>query len=427
MMTCLPELMRFCPRRVLTRCLCSALLLMLMILMTPSLGGASTDQQTQEAINLLKQKEYVQAIVLLHDLETRILNPDQMSALLATAYLGRGYQLLSSSEFSSAREAFLEGRRYNMDDVRFWQGEAMTWFKQGRYAEAASLLDQALGIAPQNADLYHLLGRAYYAEGRMAEALDALTRSNELADSADVANLLEKVRREWLLEQEMDHEVRGHFQLSFVDGDQADSLASAILETLEDAYTALGSDLNYYPDVRVPVLLYTRRDFSAVTSSPDWAGAVYDGKIRLPLGGMHRMTDPLAAMLYHEYSHVLVHFMANRLTPVWLNEGLAELAGRRIYSPPLVHLHEAIEADRLISWSDLIGSIAGFPDSKARLAYEQSYSLVYFMVDSFGWHKMTELLERLGKRQEWQSAIAAVYQDYGLDWPAILAEWQAGL
>jgi hypothetical protein len=49
------------------------------------------------------------------------------------------------------------------------------------------------------------------------------------------------------------------------------------------------------------------------------------------------------------------------------------------------------------------------------------------MVDQFGWHKMTELLQRLGKRQEWQTAIAEVYHDYGLDWPAIQTEWQASL
>lgn len=410
------------------RCiLCSTLTLLLMILLMPSTSSASTNQQAQEAISLLEQKEYVQALDLLHDLEVRILNPDQISHLFAVAYLGRGYQLLSSGDSTAAREAFLEGRRYNEEDVRLWQGEAMTWFQQGHYAEAASLLDQALGIAPQNVDLHHLLGKAYYADGRMAEALVALTTSSELGGGSDVNNLLEKVRREWQIEQEMGQETRGHFQLSFVDGDQLAGLATAVLETLEDAYVELGSDLNYYPDVRVPVLLYTRRDFSAVTSSPDWSGAVYDGKIRLPLGGMQQMTDQLAALLYHEYTHVLVHFMTNRHAPVWLNEGLAELTGRRMHSPPLVHLLRAVETTRLINWDDLAGPFTALVDGKVPLAYEQSYSLVYFMVDSFGWHKMTELLERLGKRQEWRAAIAAVYQDYGLNWPAILAEWQAAL
>ncbi len=403
------------------------LLVLLTSFIVPVASAASTNQRIEAAIKLIEQKEYAQALELLHDLEASIPNPNQISNLLAFAYLGQGYQLLSSGDFSAARESFTDGRRYNEDDVRFWQGEAITLYKQGHYAEAVSSLDQALGIAPQNADVYHLLGQSYYADGRMAEALDSLTRSSELGGGADVADLLEKVRREWKIEQEMGQEVRGHFQLSFADGGQTATLATVILETLEDAYAELGSELAYYPDVRVPVLLYSRKDFSAVTNSPDWAGAVYDGKIRLPVGGMHHMTDQLAAVLYHEYMHVIVHYLTNRHVPVWLNEGLAELAGRRIYALPLEDLHRASEAKKFISWDVLSEPFTGLADNKVRLAYEQSYSLVHFMVDQFGWHKMTELLEKLGKRQDWQTAIADVYQDYGLDWPAIQSEWQANL
>lgn len=403
------------------------MLLLLAVLIVPVTSNASTNQQVEESVRLIKQKEYAQALDLLHELETSLLNPEGISKLLAFAYLGRGYQQLSLNDFSAAREAFLEGRRYDQDDVRFWQGEAMTLFKQGQYQEAVSVLNQALGVAPQNADVYHLLGKSYYADGRMAEALDALTKSSELSDNFEIIKLQEKVRREWQIEQEMGQEVRGHFQLSFADGIQGDTLATTILETLEDAYSELGSDLAFYPDVRVPVLLYSRRDFSSVTNSPDWAGAVYDGKIRLPIGGMHHMTDQLAAMLYHEYMHVMVHFQTNRNVPVWLNEGLAELAGRRIYSLPLENLLQASEENQLFHWDDLADPFTGLADNKVRLAYEQSYSLVSFLIDRFGWHKMTELLERLGKRQALQTAIAAVYHDYGLDWPAILKEWQASL
>lgn len=403
------------------------LLLLLITLCLPLPVGASTNQQVEEAVKLLEQKEYVLALELLNDLESRLLNPGQISRLFAYAYLGRGYQLLSASDFPAAREAFSEGRRYDGNDVRFWQGEVMATFQQGYYAEAVSLLDQALGIAPQNAELYHLLGQAYYADGRMAEALDALHRSSDLGGGTDVAALLEKVRREWQIEQEMGLEVRGHFQLSFVDGVQGASLAPEILEVLEDAYAELGSDLSYYPDVKVPILLYARRDFSSVTNSPDWAGAVYDGKVRLPLGGLRHMNDQLKAMLYHEYMHVLVHYMANRQVPVWLNEGLAETAGRRIFPLPLTALRDAVASRRLIDWDQLSRPFTALAESEVRLAYEQSYSMVHFMIDRFGWHKMTELLARLGKRQAWVPAVTVVYRDYGLDWPAIIVEWQASL
>ena len=410
------------------RKLFSILVLLLLISFSlPFSSSATTDDQIQKVVKFLDAQDYQEAIKFLHDLQGSVANPAQLDNLLAVAYLGHGYQLLASADLTASGEAFQEGRRYNDEDIRLWQGEAMVRLKQGRYAEAVSLLDQAIGVNSQNASIYHLLGQAYYADGRMAEAVDALTEAISLGGGDEVDKLLQKVQREWQVEQDMGQESRGHFQLSFVDGKQVAELAPRILEILEDAYTELGSELAYFPDIKVPVLLYLKKDFSAVTNSPDWAGGVYDGKIRLPLRGMYRMSDQLAAVLYHEYMHVLVHFMAGRRSPVWLNEGLAEMAGRRLYSPPIHHLQLAVQRDDVLGWDTLAKPFSSLPDDKVLLAYEQSYSLVSFMVDRYGWHKIPELLESIGKRKPWQDAIADVYQDYGLDWPAILREWQASL
>ncbi len=405
--------------------LLTLLLFLLLASVLPLSGFAATKQQIQEAVELLESQDYQQALTLLHDLQGIALNPSQLDSLLAVAYLGRGYQLLATADLTASGEAFQEGRRFNDEDIRLWQGEAMVRINQGRYSEAASLLDQAIGVNPQSANLHSLLGQAYYAEGRMAEAVDALTRAISLGAEDEVGKLLQKVQAEWLLEQNMGQESRGHFQLSFVDGEQGDALAPRVLETLEDAYSELGSQLTYFPDIRVPVLLYQQKDFSAVTNSPDWAGGVYDGKIRLPLGGMYRMSDQLAAVLYHEYMHVLVHFMANRRAPVWLNEGLAEMAGRRLFSPPGFHLQLAGQDGELLDWDTLAKPFSNLPAEQVMLAYEQSHSLVSFMVNRYGWHKISELLASIGRQVPWREAVAAVYQDYGLDWPTILREWQA--
>lgn len=383
--------------------------------------------QAGKAVTLIEQKNYAEALEVLHSLEKSLSEPAQISNMIAIAYLGQGYQLLAMREFQAARDSFRLGRSYNEDDLRLWQGEAMTFYMQGKYSEAVSLLNQSIGIDPQNPEVYWLLGKAYYAEGRMPEAIDALQRSLEHGGGEDVALFLDKVRREWQVEKEMQEEHRGHFQLSFVDGEYAADLASDILETLEDAYVEVGSDLAYYPDVRVPVLLYSHREYADVTRSPHWSGAVYDGKIRLPLAGMRSVTKPFMATLYHEYMHVLVHFMAGRNVPAWLNEGLAEISGRRINAVSLIDLTEAAESGQLLDWTTLEKPFSGLPAARVRLAYEQSHSLAFFMVDRYGWYNMAELLESLGKQQEWVAAVADVYREYGLDWPAIQNEWQASM
>lgn len=403
------------------------LLLVLATIAVPVHSYALPQQQIQAALRLLESQQYSQALILLQNLETRLPQPDQVAGLIATAHLGKGFKLLAAGDILKARQSFQDGKRYAPDDVRFWQGEARSWSYEGQYAVAASLLNQALGIAPDNPDLYHGLGRAYYDDGRMAEALDALNRASELGGGEEVTAMLTKVRREWQVEQEMGQEVRGHFHLSYVDDGHIGPFAQEIVEVLEDAYTDLGSELAYYPDVRVPVLLYSRKNFSALTSSPHWAGAMYDGKIRLPLAGVKDMSEQFAALLYHEYMHVMVHFLANRHAPVWLNEGLAEVAERRIKTKSMAALQKAVKGQQLLDWATLSGPFASLDSSLVPLAYEQSYALVDFMVESFGWHKMTDLLARIGKAQDWQTAVAQVYQDYGLDWPAILDEWQASL
>ncbi len=139
------------------------------------------------------------------------------------------------------------------------------------------------------------------------------------------------------------------------------------------------------------------------------------------------MSDQLAAVLYHEYMHVLVHFMANRRAPVWLNEGLAEMAGRRLFSPASPHLQLAGQGDGLLGWDTLAKPFSSLPAEQVMLAYEQSHSLVSFMVDRYGWHKISELLTSIGRQVPWQEAISDVYQDYGLDWSIILREWQDSL
>lgn len=390
-------------------------------------ADAGSGNQVGKAVALLEQKQYTDALKVLHSLEKSLSDPAQISNMFAIAYLGQGYQLLARREFRAARDSFRSGRSYNEEDVRLWHGEAMTLYMQGKYSEAVSLLDQAIGIDPLNPFVYLLLGKAYYADGRLAEAVDALQRSLEHGGDQGVASFLDKVRRERQIEAGMQEEYRGHFQLSFEDGQHASAMASEILETLEDAYLEVGSDLAYYPDIRVPVLLYKHQDYADVTRSPDWAGAVYDGKIRLPLAGMRAVDKRLVAILYHEYMHVLVHFMAGRNVPVWLNEGLAEIAGRRINPTPLADLSTAVDSGQLLDWRILASPFSGLADDRIPLAYEQSYSLASFMVDSYGWHNMRELLESLGKRQPWSVAVAEVYREYGLDWPAIQNEWQTDI
>jgi tetratricopeptide (TPR) repeat protein len=404
--------------------LCAGLLLLSCLLAVPRTSAGVMDPSLQQAISLMRQQEFSQALALLHEVESRLPNPEEVSGLLAEAYLGLGYQEMQRGEYEAALNAFTDGGDYADDDVRFLRGEALVWFQAGQYATAASLLDQALGMTGDQSEIYLLLGKALYADGQMPQAIDALKRARETGDASIIDPLLDKVRQEWQIEQDLEQDARGHFLLSYAEGQQAD-LAASILDVLEEAYADVGARLAYFPEVKVPVILYSRQSFSMVTGSPDWAGAVYDGKIRIPLGGVKQITPQLRALLYHEYTHVLVRHLARNRVPTWLNEGLAETSGRSINDPPLDHLSSAVRDGQLLSWERLSKSFAGLSDEQALLAYEQSYALTRFMADQYGWDKMRDLLIILGGGVGFEAAVKTAYDSYGLGWPEILSEWQA--
>ncbi|TLM68490.1 MAG: tetratricopeptide repeat protein [Deltaproteobacteria bacterium] len=366
---------------------------------------------------LLNAGHLDEAIAALHDAERRLPDRSQAAGLLGEAYLRLGMRSLEARDEAAAREAFASAKDYLPDDPRPWQGTAIAWLHAGQPAAALGELHEALALAGERPELLVLLGRAHYAAGDLAQAEDAWQKAAELEPAAEVTALLDKVRRERRAEAAMRRDLAGRFTLAYAPG-VSDPLAAAVLEVLQDAYADLGRELGYYPDSDIPVLLYAREDFAAVTRSPEWAGAVYDGKIRVPLGGVQRMTDPLKALLYHEYTHVVVRFLAKGRAPVWLNEGLAELIGRRQFDPP----PPPPPAGARIDPAALDRSFGDLPAHLVPLAYAQSHARVKRLVELCGWPPLGELLQRLGSGSTWDRAIAQAYAPCGYDWPRLQVE-----
>ena len=73
-------------------------------------------------------------------------------------------------------------------------------------------------------------------------------------------------------------------------------------------------------------MLYPDETFREVTGSPHWSGGIYDGRIKLPIGGLARGSERLARTVRHEYAHAAIVTLSKGKAPVWLNEGLAQVA-----------------------------------------------------------------------------------------------------
>ena len=190
--------------------------------------------------------------------------------------------------------------------------------------DAIELLLPEADRYPQSAETLTLLGWAYYGMNDLEQAIREWSQSLALKSDAKTRDAMEKAQRELRVSGDYQELRSPHFVLRY-DDDQLRSLASDVLQALEDDYAALIQDLGSAPADRIVVLLYPGRAFHDVARPPDWAGAENDGKIRVPVSDLVAVTPALARVLKHELTHSFVYSIAQGHCPHWFNEGLAQL------------------------------------------------------------------------------------------------------
>lgn len=383
---------------------------------------ASAPQLNTRAVGLMQQGEFAPALELLLQASKAAAGNPVIRRNLAECYLGLGLQQLQAGNAEAAATTLREGQVYAGKDARFWLYRGAALYHQGRYGEAEGELNEAR-VLDGNREVLHLLGQVYYASGRLEEAIQVWQDALETGGwDEKLAALVDRTRQELKVEQTMRNEFGSNFVISY-DGRTFPELGDQVLAALEEAYNDIGRELDFYPQVQVPVLLYTQRDFSELTGSPDWSGGLYDGKIRIPVAGVAGMNAQLRAVLYHEYVHVVVRYLAAGRSPVWLNEGLAEVAGRQHHDPPLSRLRAALNRNELIPFERLESSFASLPAGQVELSYQQSYSFARYLLDQFHWYKMAELLRALGEGKSIATAIDQVLGEFAVDYAGLQAAW----
>jgi len=340
---------------------------------------------------------------------------------LASAHAQIGQRELKLSRYDQAAAHFALARELapGANDLGLLRGIALYLGKNYDAARTELL------AAGDRAETLIYLGRISYDTGDLPGALSLWRRALE-QDPAQktVAALIEKAERELPVESKMDKGYSSMFDLSF-DAELPPGLSAEVLDALESAYNSVGADLGHFPTTRIPVLLYTKSDYSSVTAGPDWSGGLYDGKIRLPVGGVTKLPPQLRAVIFHEFTHVLIAELAHGNVPTWLNEGLAEIQGRKEFTPPAPRRRTS--RGGVLPLSTLSGAFTSMAGAEAGLAYQQSYSMAQFMVSRYGWYAMQRILKHLGERAGIESAVALALSDWSLDLPGVLREWRESL
>lgn len=390
---------------------------------SPALG-ADPVTHNNYGVHLVERGEIEKAIEHLEKAFSLFSMDPTLRENLATAHALLGQKMLESRSYEEAAGHFGRGTELFPDNPRFHllRGIAFSLAKSSELARYELSLARTLG--GDTAEGLYFLGKTYYDAGDTDQAMDFWERAMGLAPSDSfLAGLLEKVRREQLVEGRMDRGHSSRFIVSYDTGTKTGN-ALTILDLLEEFYNTVGTDLGHFPSARIPVILYTRQDYREVTRSPHWSGGLYDGKIRLPVGGLTDITPELRATLRHEYTHAVVIDLTRGNCPTWLNEGIAEIQGRLEHNPPLGELGKAVKSGDLLPLKRLDGYFMGLEGSEVRLAYEQSYSFVDFLVSSHGWHRIRIVLENLGSGFQAGEAMNRAFADVGTDYDGLFTQWR---
>jgi hypothetical protein len=253
-----------------------------------------------------------------------------------------------------------------------------------------------------------VLAFLYYRKDDAERALMHAEAALSVMKDPELQKLHAKLKKEKDAEERLVNESTLHFKVSF-DGYAHGGLSRKVIDILEDAYRTIGKELDYFPPEPVSVVLYTNRDFYDITQSPEWSQGIFDGKIRIPIRGVESREGELRKVLFHEYTHALVHSLAPQC-PLWINEGLAEYfsttSGKRI--------------GQLIPLASLETSFARLRPDNIRVAYLESYSAVSYLIEQYGLHRLKKVLLALPKgidlNQAFEDAFSMSYREFISSW-----------
>ncbi len=281
------------------------------------------------------------------------------------------------------------------------------YLRLSEFSSALEYLEKAKRAAPDSADVAKLMGWAYYGLNRIPEAVDEWKRAQKLQPDPEVAKALDKAERDARAEVGFREGQTTHFVIHYT-GDAAPLLAGEILRTLEIHFGQISALLDYTPPEPIGVILYTDQEFQDITRAPSWAGAINDGRIRIPIQGLTSVTDELSRELRHELTHSFLQQKTRGRCPTWIQEGVAQwVEGRRVGKGAAILLnaydHQAAIPlrDLEISWMSLSGTGASF-------AYGWSLAVIEMILSTGSMDDISHMLDSIANGSSAEAAVRDV-------------------
>jgi len=374
-----------------------------------------TPSQAKELKVMLNEHRFDDALeILKRESDSDPFN-DGLKENIAEIYRAKGWTLYNKDDIEGGFDAFRRASAYEPDkNADTYLGLGYGSFRMKNYDDALYYLYDAVYLDEKNPTGHEMIAQIYYSRGRIEDAIEEWKKVLELDPDNEMARkLLDKAKKEYKVEGAFSKNETYYFTIKY-EGEEKRDLGYEVLDILDRAYGEVGGDLDYYPNEPVTVVLYTQKQFTDVTDAPSWSGGIFDGTIRIPVGGEFSM-ERLKTVLYHEYTHYVSMMVAGRNLPTWLAEGIAQ------YEERWVHDLKLYEIDgEPIPLTELEKPFINMSPKLAQVAYAESLSAVSFFVDSFGIYNLSKLVKLLGEDvsldDAFRSSTGISYEDFQKYW-----------
>jgi tetratricopeptide (TPR) repeat protein len=301
---------------------------------------------------------------------------------------------------------------YAPEDPALLLSVAFLHLRRSEFKQALDYLERAKRVAPDNPDVAKLAGWAYYGLNKLNEAVREWQRALVLRPDSEVQAALQKAQRDQQEEENYRENESAHFSLKY-SGEAEPQLAREVLRALETHFSAIESELSYTPPEPIGVILYTQQAFADITQAPRWAGAINDGRIRVPVQGLTQLTPDLSRVLKHELTHSFVRQKTRGHAPTWVQEGLAQWMEGKRSGPAAGALVQNFEQQEARPLAELEGSWIQLPAMEAGYAYAWALATVEYIVKVDGMGDMERILDRIATGSPTEAAVHEVLRsDY---------------
>lgn len=371
---------------------------------------------------LLQAGKWAEAIEALTEAYESAGSDPNLRYYLAYCYENLAAAAFKQKKYQEAINQLDQARQYVNDEPEIYVGLGICYFQFSQYAEAEHYFKEALRLNPKHLFVHKKLGEIYYLTADIAQALYYWEEALKL-DPADKAlkKRLDNLKKLQELSRDFETEIDTVFLVSF-DGEKNLQLRGNVMDILGQVYMKIGQELNLYPNRQVRVVLLANQEFFDITGSPDWAGGVYEGHIKVPVENYN--LDILKIVLCHEYVHAVIYDRLANRCPWWLNEGLAQyFSGDKQGNKRKLEIAAALLSQGNVpSLMDLPGNISQDKE-QAQIAYALALSGVHFFMEKFTIFEMQAVLDLMAEGKSLEKALeeitAFTFKEFEQEWKEV--------